>query len=218
MLRLKYQTIEFGDTDIHLRTLRDRQQYQDKYGIAIDIGISSANWSLFGIVWASGEILARIMSEYDIKGKKILEVGCGIALASLLLKSREADITATDYHPEANNFLLENTKLNKYSKIPFIRTCWSEKSENLAKFDIIIGSDILYESEHAELLANFINSHASPHCEIIIVDPGRKHHNKFSDNMKRLGYSFHKSSYQDIGNITQPVRSCKSFMVLTYKR
>ena len=29
-LRYKYQTIEFGDNDIHLRTLKDKQQFSDK--------------------------------------------------------------------------------------------------------------------------------------------------------------------------------------------
>ena len=41
-LRVRYQTIEFGHTDIHLRTLRDNQQYADVDGIALRLGISSA--------------------------------------------------------------------------------------------------------------------------------------------------------------------------------
>ena len=32
-LRYRYQTIEFGDIDIHLRTLRDRQEYSDDDGV-----------------------------------------------------------------------------------------------------------------------------------------------------------------------------------------
>ncbi len=48
-----------------------------------------------------GEGLALLMLDYDIKGKRILEMGCGIDLASLVLNSRRADITATDRHPQA---------------------------------------------------------------------------------------------------------------------
>ncbi|MDE8603082.1 hypothetical protein M3I01_009105 [Marinomonas sp. RSW2] len=51
------------------------------------------------------------MFKHEVKGLKILEVGCGIELASLVLNHRLADITATDYHPEAGNFLNENTLL-----------------------------------------------------------------------------------------------------------
>ncbi|MCW8929412.1 MAG: methyltransferase domain-containing protein [Gammaproteobacteria bacterium] len=218
MLRFKYQTIEFDKTDIHLRTLRDRQQYLDKEDVAAKLGISSANWSLFGVVWACEEILAHIMFKHDIQEKKILEVGCGIALASLVLKSRHANITATDYHPEAHNFLLENIKLNQCSQIPFVRTNWIEKNQDLDKFDIIIGSDVLYEANNAILLAEFINLHAKPHCKIIIVDPGRKFHSKFSQHMTSLGYSYSKDKYKNIENITQSARGANNFIVLSYHR
>ncbi|MGD8802761.1 MAG: histidine kinase, partial [Gammaproteobacteria bacterium] len=54
-LRYRYQTIELNGIDIHLRTLRDRQQYNDIDGIAEKLGISPASWPLFGVVWPSGE-------------------------------------------------------------------------------------------------------------------------------------------------------------------
>lgn len=41
-LRIRYQTVEFGDTDIHLCTLRDKQQFNDPDDVAKDLGISSA--------------------------------------------------------------------------------------------------------------------------------------------------------------------------------
>ena len=43
-VRFRYQTLEFGDVDIHLRTLRDRQQFDDPGGVAEALGISSATW------------------------------------------------------------------------------------------------------------------------------------------------------------------------------
>lgn len=47
-IRVCYQTIEFGKEDIHLRTLRDIQQYSDTNGVAEKLGISSANWPILG--------------------------------------------------------------------------------------------------------------------------------------------------------------------------
>lgn len=187
-LRFRYQTIEFGDLDIHLRSLRDNQEFSDDLGEAADLGISSASWPLFGIVWASGQVLAQEMVNFDIAGKRMLEVGCGIALASHLLNKRHANITATDYHPEVENFLLENIKLNKGDSIPFVRTGWADIKSNLGEFDVIIGSDILYEAEHVELLANFLQQHAAAHCEIILVDPGRGNHARFSKKMVQMGF------------------------------
>ncbi len=187
-LRFCYQTVEFGSIDIHLRSLRDNQEFSDDLGVAEKLGISSASWPLFGVIWASGQVLAHEMFDFDIRGKRILEVGCGLALASHLLNKRHANITATDYHPEVENFLIENVKLNQTDTIPFVRTGWADVKTHLGLFDVIIGSDVLYEVEHIELLANFLQQHAAPHCEIILVDPGRGNHARFSKKMVQLGF------------------------------
>jgi predicted nicotinamide N-methyase len=188
VLRFRYQTLEFGGTDIHLRTLRDNQEFSDADGIAERLGISSASWPLFGVLWPSGQILAQHMLGFEIGNKRMLEVGCGVGLASHLLNHRKANITATDYHPDAEEFMLENTKLNQSANIPFVRTGWGDEKSSLGEFDVIIGSDILYESEHVSLLAHFLQQHAAAHCEIILVDPGRGHHAKFSRRMQSFGF------------------------------
>ena len=188
-VRVRYQTVEFGKIDIHLCTLRDNQQFSDPKGIAEELGISSALWPLFGIIWPSSLVLANYMSDYETDGKRILEVGCGMALSSLLLNKQHANITATDYHPEVETFLQRNTDLNHDDEIKFERVDWAENHSSLEQFDLIIGSDLLYENQHIQQLADFIDSHAKPTCEVIIVDPGRGRKNKLSLLMDKYGYS-----------------------------
>jgi len=213
-LRLKYQTIEFDEIDIHVRSLKNNLQFSDTDGKAEKLGISSASWPLFGVVWPSGEVLAHYMSDYNIEGKKILEIGCGIGLSSLILSQRNADITATDYHPEAEFFLAENINLNKGRKIPFFRTGWADEIVCKEKFDLIIGSDILYESEHALILPEFINRHAKESCEVIIVDPGRGNHSKFSKKMVALGFSHTQKKPAETDYLKKPFKG----LILKYTR
>lgn len=213
-IRLRYQTIVFGELDVHVRTLKDNQQFSDNFGVAERLGISSATWPLFGIVWDSGHLLAHLMLEHEIKGKRILEVGCGIALSSLLLNQRNADITATDYHPEAGNFLIENTRLNHDKDIPFIRTDWADENTGLGLFDMIIGSDLLYEAEHVDLLSNFINQHAKAICEVILIDPGRGHHAKFSKKMVLHGFEHSQFKPEETDFLNKPFKG----QVLKYCR
>ena len=186
-VRYRYQTIEFGEIDIHFRSLRDKQQYPDDRVDDVE-GISSANWSLFGVAWDAGRVLGQYMSEYDIEGLRILEVGCGVGLASLLLNHLDADITATDFHPRAQDYLDVNTELNGDDQIPFERSDWANLVTGLGQFDMIIGSDILYERGHSALLSAFIERHANPSCVVIIVDPGRPQRGKFRREMLALGY------------------------------
>ena len=75
--RVRYQTIEFGSVDIHLCTLRDKQQFSDPQGIAEQLGISSATWPLFGVIWPSSMVLAHYISSYATAGKRILNVLTG---------------------------------------------------------------------------------------------------------------------------------------------
>lgn len=198
-LRLAYQTLEFGEIDIHVCTLRDNQQFHDPTGIAEKLGISSASWPMFGVIWPSGVVLAHLIHNYDTGTKRILEIGCGMALSSLLLNKKHADITATDYHPETEKFLQRNTMLNGDKFIAFKRVAWDDKVDQLGLFDLIIGSDLLYEDKHVDSLSKFIDNHAKPACEVILVDPGRGRKNKLSSRMTEVGYNFthHKPSPTD---------------------
>lgn len=213
-LRICYQTKEFGDVDIHVRTLRDTLQFLDIDGVAQKLGISSSSWPHFGVIWDAGQVLAHHMFAYDIAGKRILEVGCGIALASLVLNHRMADITSTDHHPEVEHFLRENVELNKGRKIPFVRMDWHDQKSILGTFDLIIGSDLLYEADHAQLLTGFIDRHANQHCKVVIVDPGRGHHARFSKKMVGLGYSHSQNKPANSDYLSQPFPG----QILSYSR
>jgi len=214
-LRFRYQTIELGDVDIHLRTLRNLQEYQDNHRIAENLGISSATWSLFGVVWPSSLVLARFLLGYQLKGKRILEVGCGIGLVTLLLNHLQADVTATDYHPEAGEFLRQNVLLNNGKNIPFIRTSWADIADSgLGLFDLIVGSDLLYEAGYVDVLSAFINRHARPRCEVVIVDPGRGNHARFTRRMEEHDYEHSRSKPKRDDFLEKPFNG----WVLQYRR
>lgn len=156
-----------------LRVLTDRQQYDDPDGHAERAGISSAQWPLFGQLWASGERLAHAMHGHDVQGKRILELGCGIGLASLVLQRRGADVVASDVHPLAESFLAYNAALNGLPALHFRHVDWTHHLETLGRFDLIIASDVMYERGHAVGLADAIAGYARADAEIVVIDPGR---------------------------------------------
>ena len=187
-MRYRYQTIEFDEIDIHLRTLRDTNEFADRDGEAEALGISPANWPLFGVVWSSSIVLAGLMADVDIDGRRILEVGCGIGLASIVLNHRGADITAMDRHPQAQSFMEHNTALNNAPSIPFQQSDWRSDSADLGQFDLIIGSDLLYERDHAAQLSRFADEHAVSTGKVILIDPGRGHAGRFTRDMSTRGF------------------------------
>jgi len=205
-------TYSIGADDYHIRSLLDRQQYWDPDGHAARAGISSASWPLFGLVWPAGLALADEMSRFVVAGKTILEVGCGLGLSSLVLQRRGADITATDHHPLAEEFLRFNAALNDLPPIAFRRASWTGANPDLGRFDLIIGSDLLYERGHPSELALFLAHHAGPTAEIIVADPGRGHCARFNAEMLEDGYA-RRERRRDF-----PGHELKSGRIMTFSR
>lgn len=187
-----------GVDDLVIRSLLDRQQFADPDGAAERIGISSAAWPLFGLLWPSGALLAaRLGARPVTPGERILEIGCGLALASLVGHRRGVDVTASDRHPLTELFLAENLRLNGLLPMKYLHGDWDAAADEgdadaaapaPGRFDLIVGSDLLYERDASGALAGFISRHAKASCEVWIVDPDRSNRPAFNRRMAADGF------------------------------
>jgi predicted nicotinamide N-methyase len=187
-----------GAHSLIIRSLLDRQQYADPFGEAQAMGISSAAWPLFGLLWPSSMQLASWMADRPlVPHERILEVGCGLALASLVAHRRGVDVTASDCHPLASRFLIENTGLNNLPPLTYRHGNWADAADAAVhdqhpivqgRFDLIMGSDVLYERDESGMLSSFIARHALPVAEVLIVDPNRSNRSAFNKHMALQGF------------------------------
>lgn len=179
--------------DMVIRSLLDHNQYSDPKGIARAAGISEALWPIFGLLWPSGAHLANRVASRDFSdGETMLEMGCGLALSSLVAHRRGLDVTASDIHPMAEAFLLENLRLNALAPMKYFRSAWKElpaPALTLGRFDYLVGSDLLYERDEECVLANYIDRHASDTAEILLIDPNRGNRSVFNKCMAALGFA-----------------------------
>ncbi|CAD5372011.1 SAM-dependent methyltransferase [Rubrivivax sp. A210] len=190
-----------GADHLMIRSLLDRQQFADPLGEAARLGISSATWPLFGLLWPSGALLAARMAARLLKpGERILEIGCGLALSSLVGHRRGADVTASDNHPLAAGFLAANLRLNALPAMKYRHGEWAIappadlaqpawRPTALGRFDLIIGSDVLYDRDASAALAGFVGRHAADEAEIWIVDPERGNRPRFARALAQQGYA-----------------------------
>jgi predicted nicotinamide N-methyase len=182
-----------GAPDLVIRSLLDNQQYADPLGEAAALGISEASWPLFGLVWPSAQKLADLMQGWELGTQRILEIGCGLGLASLVIQRREGNITASDCHPLTAGFLAANVALNALPPLPYLTGNWGHTNPGLGEFDLIIGSDVLYERDQPLTLAAFIALHAAPAAQVIIIDPNRGNRSLFHRQMALLGFTLNES-------------------------
>jgi predicted nicotinamide N-methyase len=177
-----------GGASLNIRSLLDQQQFHDPLGIALALGVSSATWPLFGLVWPSARKMADVMQTWPISNLRILEIGCGLGLASLVIHRRLGNVTASDYHPYTERFLSANLLLNDMHTLPYVSGHWERANPLLGEFDLIIGSDVLYERDHPQQLAGFIQRHAAAHAQVLIIDPNRGNRSVFHKAMKNNGF------------------------------
>lgn len=187
-------TARFIDVDVlgepyRLRVLSDHQQFADPDGDAERAGISCAQWPLFGQLWPAGQCLAEAMQAFDVAGKRVLELGCGIGLASLVLQRRGAEVMATDVHPLAETFLAYNAALNGMDAVHYRRLDWARARPDLGRFDVIIAGDVLYERGQAETVAQAIADYAADEAEVIVTDAGRGYAARLGKALRAFGFS-----------------------------
>jgi predicted nicotinamide N-methyase len=213
-----------GADDLIIRSLLDRRQFFDPLGEADRLGISSAAWPLFGLLWPSAAHLAARMALRPVcPRERILEVGCGLALASLVSHRRGADVTASDGHPLAESFLEENLRLNHLAPLKYRQAQWGDPEAPpgrelcaiRAPYNLVIGSDLLYERDATASLAAFIARHTAPAGEVWIVDPDRGNRPAFNRQMAAQGFLMHEERFNTPGSAGVP--ACKG-RLLVYRR
>ena len=242
-----------GVSDLHIRSLLDNQQFADPLGLAARVGISAATWPLFGLLWPSGaELAAHLVQRPVLAGERILEIGCGLGLASLVGHRRGADMTASDCHPLAAAFLAENVRLNGLPPLKYRHGLWgvvngssidinalaqpalstlstlstlptvastapsNDGSVNVSgRFELIMGSDVLYERDDEGGLAHFIETHAAPVAEVWIVDPHRGNRPAFNRRMALLGFAL---TEQPLNRLATSVQTAYRGRLLAYAR
>lgn len=156
----------------------------------------------FGTLWPAGKILASKIAEdiasgefgaFHPKGSRILEIGCGLALPSLVLAKAGWDVKATDLHPDVCGFLEHNKKLNQLDGPEFLQLDWREEQTQADRnWDLIIASDVLYDKTQPETLLKFLMRSLSPKGRALIADPGRSYIDTFFAAAKSAGYQVGK--------------------------
>ena len=184
VLNLDMTTIRDLDESIDILCEHFGEEDQDQ-------SLAEEHCPYFGVMWEAGIGLSQFLTRDMCEGKKILEIGCGLALPSFIATRFGGNVIATDFHADVPLFLELNQEKNKIN-FEYQVMNWRneiERTKNAyGQFDLVLGSDILYESQHAMQVAEALIAFLKPGGKIILSDPGRAYVQKFISSMKELGY------------------------------
>jgi predicted nicotinamide N-methyase len=122
-------------------------------------------------LWPSGLALARVVRRRDLDDLRVLELGCGLGVPSIVAALGGARVLATDWSPEALEVAATNAKRNR-ADLETALVSWAD-SERLARagpWDLVLGADLLYEQRNVDQLLALLPRLAG---EILLAEPGR---------------------------------------------
>ena len=113
------------------------------------------------------------MAARELRGLRVLELGCGLG---------GADVLATDWAEDAIELLRRNAERNGVL-LRVARVRWSEPEPVLraAPWDLVLGADLLYEARNAEQLAELLPRLGG---EALLAEPGRPYAKEFLERFR----------------------------------
>lgn len=197
---MKRETLSFGsvslETALEIESLADIDATIDQlfalYSAQGKTELFEEMCPYFGILWPAGRVLAQFLIERPLpKERRILEVGCGLAVPSLLLSKlldRDVVLSATDLHPDVPVFLTRNRELNSVDRPDFVSLDWREGGTKDSTWDLILASDVLYDKTQPDSLLKFLKQALAPGGRVLIADPGRTYFAGFLDDARQHGF------------------------------
>ena len=140
-------------------------------------------------LWPSAIALSEFLVDNSklVKDKSVLEIGCGLGLVGIVAAKLGGLVTLTDYLPAALEFAEYNWKLNFKTKADVQLLDW-RKPQNILPVDVLLASDIAYESRSFKPLLKALKVLVKKDGLILIGEPNRKFAKEFFTDLKNEGY------------------------------
>ncbi len=160
------QRVELPKGELRLLQPEDGAEIPDDH--EVEWAPLAPYWS---ILWRSGVALARELETVPLEGRRVVELGCGLGVPSLAAARAGASVLATDTEPDAIGLLERNAAENGV-RLETARVDWAlpEGLAEMGPFDLVVGSDILYERPNVARLLKLLPRLAG---EAWIAQPGR---------------------------------------------
>jgi len=139
-------------------------------------------------LWPSGIELADLVAKLDLRGKRVIEVGCGLALPSLAAALAGAEVLATDWAQEAVDLVVVNAEENGLALAAAVLDWGSVRVGEIGQFDLVLAADVLYEERNAVPLLQLLEAVVVPGGGVLIADPGRRHAAVFFEFARSAGW------------------------------
>lgn len=124
-------------------------------------------------IWDSAIGLSQYLigSGVRLAGSRVLDLGCGMGLVGTVAAACGANVTLADMEPDALLFAQYNA-MRFDNAAAVLRLDW-RSDQSTERFDLILGADILYETDQWEAIESFCCRHLQPGGAVLLAEPNR---------------------------------------------
>jgi predicted nicotinamide N-methyase len=135
-------------------------------------------------LWPSAIALAREVARLELGGLRVLELGCGLGLPSIVAALRGAHVLATDWSPDAVEVTARNAERNG-AELETALAAWGTASAlvDAAPWDLLLGADLLYERRNVEQLVALLPRLGD---DVLLSEPGRPFESTFLEHAREM--------------------------------
>jgi predicted nicotinamide N-methyase len=154
-------------------------------------------------LWPSGVALAREVAARALRGRRVVELGCGLGLPSVAAALAGGRVLATDWAQEAVDMAAANAARNG-AGIETAVVDWRHPRELVERgpWDLVLAADVLYEARNVDPLIDLLPRLGG---EVWLADPGRATAEAFLQRtaswrhgeVRRQGVSIHRFRVRD---------------------
>jgi predicted nicotinamide N-methyase len=137
--------------------------------------------------WESSIAACHELARFELKGRRVLDLGCGIGFAGAYAASQQATSMLADAVKPA--LLFAQLNVWPWRNVATIRQLnWiTDRLEQ--RFDIIVGADIIYDLQDWQHLIDFWMFHLEENGIVLLTEPTRRCCDSFQDWSRVRGWA-----------------------------
>jgi predicted nicotinamide N-methyase len=159
--------------------------------------------------WDASWAIAHVLLDESLLDRSVLDLGCGLGLTGAVAAARGARVWMADAAPPALLFARLNTWPWR-DRVQVRRLDW--RTDRLAgqRFDLIVGADIIYDSEDWPYLDRFWDEHLAVGGRVLLGESGRRTGALFPDWLASRGWQVERSTVQ-VAQCDRPLRIIRAW-------
>jgi len=168
--------VRIGDRELHFLKPKSIDRF-------INPDDPMADFPMWAKFWEASVVLTHYMAGLPVDThRRILELGSGLGVAGIVAASMGHAITLTERNPDALNFLQANAGSNGCDRIAIHHLDWFHPQLE-GCFDLIIGSEIVYQDSVVEALWALFKKHLALDGRVVLAERVRTTETLFFERM-----------------------------------